>query len=190
MNQEKFSEKEALRVIEEMVNSSRHKLKDEARYFLLWGWMVFAAAITHFILLLFGITDGWIVWPVFMGLAFVSYGVMVKNRESDSGSVTYVDRMNRYLWLGFLGPLFITLVVGGVFGWQVAYPFFMAIYGWSAIVSGGLLKFAPLIWGGVASYILGVTTIFVPGEYILIMLAVAVLFGFIIPGHVLKRTKQ
>lgn len=35
MDLEKFNEKEALCVIEEMVNSSRHKLKDEAKYFLL-----------------------------------------------------------------------------------------------------------------------------------------------------------
>lgn len=189
MEQGKFSEKEALGVIEEMVNSSRYKLKDEARYFLLWGWMVFAAAIIHFVLLLFGVVKSWIVWPVFMGLSFVIYGIMVQKNKSKRSSTTYVDRINRYLWLGFLGPLLITLLIGGVYGWPAAYPFFMAIYGWSAIVSGGLLKFAPLVWGGLASYVLGVTTIFVPDSYILIMLAVAVLFGFIIPGHVLKSSE-
>ncbi len=190
MNQEKFSEKEALSVIEEMVNSSRHKLKDEASYFLLWGWMVFAAAIVHFILLLFGNVNGWIVWPVSMGLALVMYGLMIRNKKSKKGSVTYVNRINRYLWLGFFGPLLITLLIGGVYGWPATYPFFMAIYGWSAIVSGGLLKFAPLVWGGIAAYVLGVTTIFVPDAYILIMLAIAVLFGFIIPGHALRRSES
>lgn len=190
MDQKKFSEKEALGVIEEMVNSSRYKLKDEAGYFLLWGWMVFAAAIIHFILLLFGVSNGWIVWPVLMGLAFVMYGIMIRKKKSKKSSVTYIDRMNRYLWIGFLGPLLITLLIGGVYGWPAAYPFFMAIYGWSAIVSGGLLKFAPLVWGGLASYILGVTTIFVPDMYILIMLAIAVLFGFIIPGHALRRSES
>lgn len=190
MNQEKFSEREALSVIEKMVNSSRYKLKDEAKYFLLWGWMVFAAAIIHFIVLNMGYEDGWIVWPVFMGLSLVIYGWMVWNSEKVKGSTTYVDRINRYLWLGFLGPLIITLLVGGVFGWTAAYPFFMAIYGWSAIVSGGLLKFSPLVWGGIASYVLGAATVFVPHGYILIMLAVAVLFGFIIPGHVLRRAES
>lgn len=190
MDQEKFNEKEALGVIEEMVNSSRHKLKDEAKYFLLWGWMVFAAAIVHFIFLLFGYVSGWIVWPIFMGLSLVIYGLMVKNSGKQRESTTYVDRINKYLWLGFLGPLLITLLIGGVYGWVVAYPFFMAIYGWSAIVSGGLLKFAPLVWGGIASYVLGVTTVFVPDGYILIMLAAAVLLGFIIPGHVLRRAES
>lgn len=190
MAQEKFNEKEALNVIEEMVNSSRHRLQDEAKYFLLWGWMVFAAAIIHFFILLFGNVNGWIVWPVLMGLSLVIYGLMVKRSEKKKGSKSYVDRINRYLWLGFLGPLLITLLIGGVYGWVAAYPFFMAIYGWSAIVSGGLLKFAPLVWGGIASYILGVTTIFVPDAYILVMLAVAVLFGFIIPGHALRRVES
>lgn len=67
---------------------------------------------------------------------------------------------------------------------------YRGVYGWSAIVSGGLLKFAPLVWGGIASYVLGVTTVFVPEGYILIMLAAAVLLGFIIPGHVLRRAES
>lgn len=190
MDQEKFNEKEALNVIEEMVNTSRYKMKEEAKYFLLWGWMVFAAAITHFVILRFGNVDGWIVWPVLMGLSLIIYGFMVRNSGKEKRATTYVDRINRYLWLGFFGPLLITLLIGGVYGWVAAYPFFMAIYGWSAIVSGGLLKFTPLVWGGIASYALGVATVFVPDSYILIMLAVAVLVGFILPGHVLSRAES
>ena len=190
MDQGKFSKKEALNVIEEMVNSSRYKMKNEVKYFLLWGWMVFVAAILHFIILNLGVENSWIVWPVMMGLSFVIYGVMVQKSKGGNRAISYIDRVNKYLWLGFFGPLLITLMVGIFISWAAAYPFFMAIYGWSAIVSGGLLKFKPLIWGGVASCILGVATIFVPGMFILLMLAVAILFGFIIPGHALNRAES
>ena len=190
MDQEKFSEKEALNVIEEMVNSSRYKLKEEAKYFLLWGWMVFAAAIIQFILITVEVNNSWIVWPVMMGLAFVIYLIMVKNSKNDDRSSTYVDRINRYLWLGFFGPLLIAILTGIFVSWAAAYPFFMAIYGWSAIVSGGLLKFKPLVLGGIASSILGAAPIFVPGIYILIMLALAILVGFILPGHALGKVES
>lgn len=189
MDQEKFSQTEALNVIEEMVNSSRYKMKDEAKYFLLWGWMVFAAAVLHFIIINLGVENNWIVWPVMMGLAIVIYGIMIWTSKDEKRAVTYIDRINRYLWLGFFGPLIITIFVGIHVSWFAAYPFFMAIYGWSAIVSGGILKFKPLVWGGIASCLLGALTLFVPDIYILLMLALAVLFGFIIPGHVLSRAE-
>lgn len=190
MNQEKFSNKEALNVIGEMVNSSRYKMKDDAKYFLLWGWMVFVAAVLHFIILNIGVENSWIIWPVMMTISFVVYGIMVRNSKNRTRSATYIDRVNRYLWIGFLGPLFITTMVGIFHSWVVAYPFFMAIYGWSAIVSGGLLKFKPLVWGGVASCIVGLITVFVSGHYILMMLALAVFFGFIIPGYALSRMES
>lgn len=190
MDKEKFSEKEALGVIEEMVNKSRYKMRDEAKYFLLWGWMVFAAAILHFIILNMGVENSWTTWPVMMGLALVVYGIMIRSSKSEGRAVTYIDRINKYLWLGFFGPLAITILVGIYISWFAAYPFFMALYGWSAIVSGGLLKFKPLVWGGSVSIIIGIATIFVTGMYILLMLALAILFGFILPGHALSRAES
>lgn len=187
MSQEKFTQKEALNVIENMVNASRYKMQDEAKYFLLWGWMVFAAAVLHFFILNTGIESSWIIWPVMMGLAFIIYTIMVWRSKSDNRPSTYIDRVNKYLWLGFFGPLLITILIGVFQSWYAAYPFFMAIYGWSAIVSGGLLRFQPLVLGGIVSCVIGVTTIFVSGIYILLMLALAILFGFIIPGHALSR---
>lgn len=189
MDQEKFSEKEALGVIEEMVNSSRYKMKEEAKYFLLWGWMVFATAIIHFIMLNFGIENNWIIWPVMMGLTFMIYAVMIKKSTHERLASSYIDRVNKYLWIGFFGPILIIIMIGIFNSWTAAYPFFMAMYGWSAIVSGGLLKFKPLVLGGVASCLIGVITVFVPGIYILLMLALSILFGFIIPGHALSRAE-
>lgn len=189
MTQEKFSEAEALNVIEKMVYASRYKMQEEAKYFLLWGWMVFAAAVLHFFILNAGIENSWIIWPVMMGVAFVIYIYLIINTKRESSSSSYIDRINKHIWLGFFGPLFISILTGAFISWAAAYPFFMAIYGWSAIVSGGLLKFKPLVLGGIAACILGVATIFVSGMYILLMLALAIFAGFIIPGHALSNVK-
>lgn len=190
MKEEQFSEKEALGVIEEMVYKSRYKVQEGAKYFLLWGWMVLAAAVAHFISLQLGLQNGWLVWPVLMILAFFIYSVMVFKTESGKQASTYIDRVNKYLWLGIFGPLLITILLGSFHGWIAAYPVFMAIYGWSAITAGGLLKFRPLVWGGIASYVFGIATFFVPEAYVLVMLALAVLTGFIIPGHALGRVES
>lgn len=183
-----LGQKEALGIIEEMVNESLYKVEKEAKYFLLWGWMVFAAAMIQFFALLTGFENSWLVWPVMMGLAFAIYVFMIIRSKKDSKALSYIDRVNKVLWVGFLGPLVITILIGSVYGWQAAYPMFMALYGWAALVSGGLLKFKALRLGGMASMLIGAVSVFLPGIYLLLMLAAAVFFGFILPGHALSRS--
>lgn len=189
MEKTSFNQQDALQVLDEMINSSRYKVRQEAKYFLLWGWMVFAASVSHFVLLQMNIASSWLVWPVFMGLAGIVYIYMVVQSNSDRSAITYIDRVNKYLWGGILLPLLITTLVGGFMSWNAAYPFFMATYGWAAIVSGGLLKFRPLVTGGILSSLIGIVTIFISGSYILLMLALAILAGFIYPGHALIRAE-
>jgi hypothetical protein len=190
MEKTPFNQQDALQVLDEMINSTRHKVRQEAKYFLLWGWMVFAASGIHFILLQLRIENSWLVWPVLMGLAAIGYIFLIVQSKSNRQATSYIDRVNKYLWGGILLPILTTVLVGSSMGWEAAYPFFMAIYGWSAIVSGGLLKFKPLVTGGIVSCLLGIVTVFISGSFILILLALAILAGFIYPGHALIRSEE
>jgi len=190
MEKPPFDQQDALHVLDEMINTTRYKVKQEAKYFLLWGWMVFAAAGSHFILLQLNIANSWLVWPILMGLAGICYIYLIVQSKSNRFATSYIDRVNKYLWGGILFPLIIAVLVGGSMSWNAAYPFFMGIYGWSAIVSGGLLRFKPLITGGIISSLLGIVTVFTSGSYILLLLAFSVLSGFIYPGHALLRMEE
>ncbi|MES2778435.1 MAG: hypothetical protein V4651_00925, partial [Bacteroidota bacterium] len=48
-----MNEKQALLVIEEMINKAKSEIKDNGFYFLFWGWLVFIAAGINYYLLLF-----------------------------------------------------------------------------------------------------------------------------------------
>jgi hypothetical protein len=190
MEKPPFDKQAALHVLDDMINATRYKVQQESKYFLLWGWMVFAAAISHFILLQLNITMSWLVWPILMSIAGISYIYMIMQSKSDRYATSYIDRVNKYLWGGIIFPLIIAVLVGVSMSWNAAYPFFMGIYGWSAIVSGGLLRFKPLITGGIISSLLGIVTVFISGSFILILLALSILSGFIYPGHAFKRIEE
>ncbi len=66
------------------------------------------------------------------------------------------------------------------------YPLIMLIYGIWLFVSGGALKFKPMIYGGVINWIFAIASFFLMFKMQLLALAVAVLLGYIIPGHMLK----
>lgn len=187
MKTTQFSEKEALSVIQKMVNASQQTFKQDAVYLLLWGWLIFAAAIIHILLLYAGIQQGYFVWPVVLVIGFFGSFYYGWKEEREAESRSYIDRVSHFLWIGSIAPLAITLGLGIVHGWVYAYPIFMAIYGWGVFVSGKLFNFKPLVWGGIGAWIIGFATLFVAEQWLLPLLALAVLISYLIPGHLLKK---
>ena len=71
-------------------------------------------------------------------------------------------------------------------GPDVAYPFILILYGIGTFISGNILRFPLLIAGGIACWVLSLISFYVSFEYQLLLIALAVLLSYIIPGHVLK----
>jgi hypothetical protein len=65
-------------------------------------------------------------------------------------------------------------------------PMLLVLYGMPTFLSGIILKFKPLIIGGICCWILSVLSAFIPAEYQLLLIAAAVISAWIIPGYLLK----
>ena len=70
-----------------------------------------------------------------------------------------------------------------------AYPFFILFYGLGTFVSGRVLKFRPLVIGGIFNWALAIISVYVHFDYQLLIAAAAILTSYIIPGYLL-RSKQ
>ncbi len=68
----------------------------------------------------------------------------------------------------------------------IGYPLIMMVYGAWLFISGGALKFRPLLIGGCINWALSLCSMFVVFQWQLLILALAVLLGYIIPGHMLR----
>jgi hypothetical protein len=75
-------------------------------------------------------------------------------------------------------------------GWANAWPFFILMYGLGTFVSGMILKFRPLVIGGVISWVLSLVSVFVAFDYQLLLAAAAILSSYIIPGHLLRSNNK
>jgi predicted PurR-regulated permease PerM len=53
-----------------------------------------------------------------------------------------------------------------------------------------ILKFRPLVIGGVISWILSLVSVFVAFDYQLLLAAAAILSSYIIPGHLLRSNNK
>jgi hypothetical protein len=186
-----MNEKEALLVIEEMISKTKSEIKDNGFYFLFWGWLVFIAALSNYFLLVF--TDfemnaiPWMILMPFGGVVMVIFAI--RDRKKAPRVKTYIDDMVKYMIRAFSLSLFVVCLFMPMSGnFTAFYPTIMIIYATWLYVSGGILKSKALLWGGLLNWVLAaVCFIWTSLEVHLLLIAVAVLGGYIIPGYLLKR---
>ena len=93
---QKFSAEQSLRVIQSMIEKAKHDVANNSFYLLLWGWLIFSAAILHFVLMKF--TDfeyPYIAWNLMWvgGIASMIKGI----KESRKATVkTFVGEAMKY----------------------------------------------------------------------------------------------
>lgn len=184
---EALDEKQSLELIQQMIKNTRVQLRKDSFYYLVWGWAVFIAAGSQFVLLTFELYQyHWWGWPFMMGTAGVAVGIYGARQSKASRVTTHLDTAMKYLWGGFVIMLFIVLGSMYKIGPEVAYPIIILLYGLGTFISGGLLKFKPLIFGGLSAFVLGGLAFYFPVKTQLLLLTASIAASYIIPGHLLR----
>lgn len=187
MKEKDLDPQESLQIITGMVNTAKNKLADDGFLLIFWGWLVLSASLINYFTLKFEIPYGEFVWIIFMplgGIFSAIYGYKMGKREKVK---TYVDTYLGYLWGAFGITLFLTLLFMPVHGVKHTYFFLMLLYGIATFISGGLLQFRPLIFGSLVSFGCAVTSVFLSTNDQLLIISLALLGSYIIPGHLLRR---
>lgn len=189
-----MNEKEALLLIEEMISSTKQELKDNGFYYYFWGWLVFTAAVSNAVILHYSLLEmhslPWIVLMPLGGLVTFIMGKVERNKKVRAK--TYVSESMQAMVIAFSVSLFIVcFAMPAGNQWKAFYPTIMILYAIWLFVSGKLLKFKPLIWGGILNWILALIGFILASTMIhLMLIAGGVLGGFIIPGYLLKSKAQ
>lgn len=184
MEEKEINLSESLSIIQSMVNKTQRQFSDDSFYYIMWGWLVLAASIIHFVLMQFNIVQApmvWLLMPV-GGIISMIYGAKQSKKEKVK---TYVNTYMSYLWIAMGIAMLVVLGMGFRLE-DKTYPILILIYGIGTFVSGGLLSFRPLIIGGIICFVLSVSSFFVVFQYQLLFIATAMLVSYIIPGHLLK----
>ena len=185
----KMTEQESLKIITEMIESSRSKIRDNGFYYLLWGWLMLSASVLNFVLVTAGYDKPWLPWPVLMAAGMVVSVIAGYRQGREARVMTWFDKTMIYLWWAFFMVLVIVLFMAGtgVIPWRAADGLIIALYGLATFVSGGLLRFRPLLVGGLSAWVFAIVILYVPGVYSLLVVAVSLMTAYLIPGYLLKN---
>ncbi len=183
-----FTEKQGIKVIQEMIENTKAKFRDNGFFYLLWGWLVLIASTSHFIMMSMGIEYFWVAWPVTMTVGGITSGVVGYRMGKKAQVKTFFDTAVVSLWYAFTITLFIILISAGAgkISWQMSNVLIIALYGLGTFISGKMMQFKPLIFGGVFSWIAAIVGIFLPPMYSMPLVSVSIIVSYLIPGYLLK----
>ena len=190
MEQENFSPQDSLKLIQNMIEKTRADMGDNSNHFLLWGWITFIACTSQFILFKIGFEQHYLVWLLIIPGVAMSIWFGVRQQKKPI-AVTYIGESMKHLWMGMGISFFVLSMILSKLGWNnVVFPFFMLLYGLGTFISGKFLQFKPLVWGGLAAWVMAIVSVYFNAEYQMLFGAGAILVSYIIPAYMLRRKKS
>jgi hypothetical protein len=181
-----LSENESLRIIHDMINATKSSFQEDGFLYLFWGWLIVFCCLVHYVLLVVtSFPHPYVIW-VAMPAAGFTHVVYLRRRNRRRSVRTYAGEFMAFLWMGFMISVSIVLAMIPKLTFEHAYPVIILFYGTATFASGGALRYKPLIIGSILNWPLAIISFFMPFHYQLLLLALAVFCGYIIPGYLLK----
>lgn len=189
-----MTEQESISVIKEMISRTRTNFKEQSFFYLLWGWLVVGSLLVEAILYNQDFEFHWVVWPVMGIIGGVAASIYGRKMGRKAGYSTHMDRVMMFVWVGIVIYLLLILLNAPKYGFTTAFMLLGGIYGLGTFISGGILKFKPLIYGGIASFLLVLIAAIFPEivsgfNRAMLFLAASIVFSYLIPGYMLKKAK-
>ena len=190
MQDENISGAESIRIIQNMINKAKNQFSENGFMYLLWGWAVLVCSVAEFILLHYiKYEQHYLVWTlVWLVLIYQIFYLRKKYKTRTVG--TYTEDIIKYVWICFAIVMFMMgFVLGRLLGaeyYKYINPVLLVVYGIPTFLSGIILRFRPLVIGGICCWLLSILATFSGYDYQLLFLSAAVILAWIIPGYLLR----
>ena len=130
------------------------------------------------------------VWPI-AGIAGGIISFFYGKKEAEKvGTQTALDRVTNYTW-GAFGFTLVFAIAFSLYNQLSPHALVLMIAGSATFISGGISKFKPFIYGGIALEIGALACAFyVPASYQGFVFALSIILGYIIPGVILRKSEN
>ena len=188
MQEEKFSPKDSLQLIDNMINQAKNRFNQNGFLYLLWGWVILFCSIGHFILLQLN----WFkhpekIWNCWIPAVIFQIIYLSKKKKKETAK-TYSEDIISYIWVSFGICMFVlSLILAKTNGWERMSSFLLMLYGVPTFLSGIAMQFKPLKFGGIICWVLAIVSTFLLPIYGLLLLGAAIIAAWIVPGYLLRN---
>jgi hypothetical protein len=177
---------ESLKIITDMLGRTRVNIRQGSFHLLFWGWLIVICSLSEYILYRFtGFEHAYRVWFLTLPGVIVSlaYGFLNGRKARVH---TYADMIWMWTWMAFLVSMFILFIIHsknmGTFS-----PYVLMLAGFPTFMSGVIIKFRPLVLGGICFWIFALVVNFAGPSVGPLGVPVSMILGYLIPGYMLKK---
>jgi len=177
---------ESLKIITEMINRTKVNILQGSFHLLFWGWLITVCSLSEWLITnLTHYAHPYYVWILVIPGAFVSmiYGAVTGRKAKVH---TYADMLYMWTWIGFLFAAIVLFIVQSDSMENVT-PYILLLAGFPTFLSGFIVKFKPLIAGGICFWVIAILVHFAGPSLALLGTPVAMLTGYLIPGYMLRN---
>ncbi|HET9057691.1 MAG TPA: hypothetical protein VFN30_12675 [Chitinophagaceae bacterium] len=193
MEDKNFSVPDSLQLITQMINTAKKEQKDSGRGWILWGWLLFSGSILTFINFYTNWTSTWVIWNFFAVAAvlLLLYSIIRTIFFPKAVKVkTYTGDLFIKLNIGFF--IFLLLIIVAINNNSISpskgFSMLLGLYGFWILIYGTALNFKPSVYGAYITWACAFAALYVDHfKWVMLLQAVAVLSGYIIPGHLAYR---
>lgn len=176
---------QSLDIITKMIQEAKGNVTKNSIYLLLWGFVTIAANVGMFVLMNAAYPQPFLVWFITIPAWIATIIIAFKSSRS-SRTTSHLDRINACLWFSYGVAVFGIVAFGYKINFQLN-PIILIMSSVPAFVSGIIIRFRPLIVGGILFWIFGIACFLVVGPWQYLVGAIAVLVGYVVPGVMLRN---
>jgi hypothetical protein len=188
MEERKLTEHESLQLIHQMIQVAKTDHRENGDGWLIWGWLLFIASVSSAVLDYVDLRKyiSW-VWTATLGVGLIIYLIFHVLKRKDEKVKTYVQELLDRLGAGFFISLFAIIAAGFIIKTSFGFGYYYILYAFWMYIHGSAIRFRPLIIGAYVNWMAAIM-IFLLNDtaQIMIVSAVAVLIGYLVPGYMLK----
>ena len=198
MEKNNLTPEESFEIINRAIANFKMNYRENAQVFLLWGWILTLASISNFIIL--KLLSSWVAWEhkgflvlgnwvVFILIGSIILYLIVRKEKKEKKVHSQIDRFIDKLWWVTAASFVIAIIL--CFRLEIEPPSLMLLVAGIATTTTGLvIRFKPLIFGGMSFFVFSIASTFVTNEYLALVVSAAIVCGYLIPGYFLKAAKD
>lgn len=180
---------QSLELITNMIRQTQGNVSGSSFYFLLWGWVITLCNFGMYLFLRFSQFEyPYAVWLLTIPAWIITmfYG---NKQDASHGSITHLDKISMWLWIGLGITILPSWIFGAQINWLVNAAILMPV-GLATFVSGVIIRFKPLLFGGITFWIAGTLCYLVSPVDQYLVGGIAMIFGYLVPGYMLKKLNK
>lgn len=207
MKEENLDPQQSIELIEKMINKAKGGYYDTGIGPLLWGIVVSICALLTWAQLHYNFELPFDIWILTLIAIAPQIYISIKERKMRR-ALRYEDVAMGYIWSVYGFSIFLLIMINSnlfqhlrplledynknhsghtFYLYDYTSAMFLLLYGIPTIITGGITKFKPMLWGGLFCWACCVAAVYTNIETDMLLTAAAATMAWFIPGIILRK---